>query len=137
MPNVADPEERQQIAREYQAAELAKAESFHKALDKPAKLPEGVHIYLVAGDSTKTPQLASVDRETGEVKISEFGPGDGSVPRYSALADRRIDGNWEPVLVSPIDWSGVTFLPSTHFGLTTDPAFADNVLYQLLEAPRD
>ena len=137
LPSVKDPQARAQIARKYQAAELAHAQRFHRALDKPAKLPAGLELFLVAGDSTKTPQLASVDRETGEVKISGYGPGDGSVPRYSALADRRIDGNWKPELVSPIDWSGVTFLPSTHFGLTNDPAFADNVLYELLEAPRD
>ncbi len=136
LPDIESPEERQQIAQRYQAAELARAESFHRALDKPAKPPEGLDLYLVAGDSTKTPTQITVDRATGEVSISQYGPGDGSVPRYSALADQRIDGNWRPYLISPIEWSGVTFLPSTHFGLTNDPAFADNVLYELLEAPR-
>lgn len=137
LPEVEDPEARHEIAQRYQAAELARARSFHRALDKPAKLPNGLDLYLVAGDSEDTPQQATVNRETGEVRISERGPGDGTVSRYSALADERIGGNWKPHLVSPIDWSGVTFLPSTHFGLTTDPAFADNVLYELLEAPRD
>ena len=136
LPDVDDPEERQKIAQRYQAAELARAEGFHRALDKTAKRPEGLNLYLVAGDSTKTPVQVTVERATGEVAISEYGPGDGSVPRYSALNDRRIDGDWKPYLISPIDWSGVTFLPSTHFGLTNDPAFADNVLYELLEAPR-
>ncbi len=136
LPDIEDAEERQQVAQRYQAAELARAKGFHEALDKTSKLPEGLNLYLVAGDSTSTPVQVTVERETGEVAISEYGPGDGSVPRYSALNDRRIDGDWKPYLISPIDWSGVTFLPSTHFGLTNDPAFADNVLYELLEAPR-
>jgi hypothetical protein len=38
--------------------------------------------------------------------------------------------------VSPIHFSNVTFLFTDHIGLTSDPAFTDNVLYQLLEAPR-
>ncbi|MEO0884281.1 MAG: hypothetical protein AAFY34_16360, partial [Pseudomonadota bacterium] len=96
----------------------------------------GLDLYLIAGDAMRTPFAVSVDRDTGETEISEYGPGDGSVPRYSALADERIGGEWQPYLNSPISWSGVTFLASTHIGLTTDPAFADNVLYKLLEQPR-
>ena len=40
------------------------------------------------------------------------------------------------MLQSPIAWSGVQFLFSDHLGLTEDPAFADNVLFLLLEQPR-
>jgi hypothetical protein len=38
-------------------------------------------------------------------------------------------------LVSPIDWSRVLFLFTRHLQLTRDPAFSDNMLYFLLEAP--
>ncbi|MEO1473712.1 MAG: hypothetical protein AAFS03_07190 [Pseudomonadota bacterium] len=136
LPNAADDAARRQVAASYQTAALTRAKAFHQALDTPAAPPEGLDLYLVAGDAIDTAYGVTIDRATGQPDITEFGPGDGAVPRYSALADERISGAWEPYLVSPISWSGVTFLASSHIGLTTDPAFADNVLYKLLEAPR-
>ena len=56
--------------------------------------------------------------------------------RASALMDERIGGTWSPRLRTPIVWSGVYFLFTDHLGLTKDPAFTDNVLFILLEAPR-
>jgi hypothetical protein len=50
--------------------------------------------------------------------------------------DERTGAQWFPHLVTPIDWSQVTFLFSDHLGMTKDPAFADNVLYYLLESPK-
>jgi hypothetical protein len=105
-------------------------------MDQPARLPPGVDVFLVAGDAVDTPRRASVDRKTGKFKIIEYGAGDGTVLRSSALLDERIGGEWRPGLVSPIDWSSVLFLFSDHLGLTQDEAFADNVLYWLLEDPR-
>ncbi|MEM7661237.1 MAG: hypothetical protein AAF292_03235 [Pseudomonadota bacterium] len=136
LPNATGNEERTQIAIAYQTAALARAEAFHQSLDRPAETPPGLDLYLIAGDAIRTPYIVTVDSESGDSDVTEFGPGDGSVPRYSALADERISGDWQPYLVSPIEWAGVTFLSSSHIGLTTDPAFADNVLYKLLEAPR-
>jgi len=62
-------------------------------------------------------------------------PGDGTVLRSSALMDERLAGEWSPHLRTPIRWTNVTFLFADHIGLTSSPAFSDNVLYLLLEAP--
>ena len=63
-------------------------------------------------------------------------PGDGVVPRSSALLDQRVGGTWQPTLVTPIDFRSVLFLPEDHLGLTRNDVFRDNVLYWLLEDPR-
>lgn len=73
---------------------------------------------------------------TGALSIRKTGPGDGSVLRSSALLDERAGSMRRGMLQSPIAWSGVQFLFSDHLGLTEDPAFADNVLFLLLEQPR-
>lgn len=137
LPEVEDAAERKKIAHAYQAASLTKAEQFHKALDIPAPPPEGVELYLVAGDVEKTADRVVIDRETGEAEFKDFAPGDGTVPRYSALMDERAGGTpWRPSLVSPIAWEGVNFIEADHIGLTSDASFADNVLLLLLEDPR-
>ena len=50
--------------------------------------------------------------------------------------DERVGGEWRPGLVTPIDWSGVTFVVGDHLALTRNPSFTDKILYRLLEAPR-
>ena len=81
------------------------------------------------------------DTSEGTTKLSaSFWPTarlDGTVLHSSALLDERTGGAWEPKLVSTIRWKGVTFLFSGHVGMTRDPAFADNVLYLLLEDRRN
>ena len=47
--------------------------------------------------------------------------------------DERVGAQWHPGLISPIDWSGMTFLFSDHLGMTRDPLFSDNLLFPLLE----
>ena len=47
--------------------------------------------------------------------------------------DERVSGEWSPRLVSPVDWSNVTFLFHEHLKLTRSPEFTDNVLFKLLE----
>lgn len=136
LPHAADDEERRRIAMALQTTILRRTKAFHEAMDKPARLPSGVEVFLVVGDAVDTPQRASVDRKTGKFKIVEYGAGDGTVLRSSALLDERIGGEWHPELISPINWSSVLFLFSDHLGLTQDDAFADNVLYWLLEDPR-
>ncbi|MEL7481311.1 MAG: hypothetical protein AAGJ29_07105, partial [Pseudomonadota bacterium] len=136
LPDVPTPEARHEIAVAYLAAALKRAEAFHKALDAPAERPAGLDLYLVAGDAEPTPYRLAINRETGRARTSSYGPGDGRVPRWSALLDERRDDNWQPTVRSPIDFDGVTFLAASHIGLTSDPSFADNALYLLLEDPR-
>ncbi len=133
---VDDPEARRQIALELQETILWRAETFQEAIDVPADPPEGLGLYLVAGDAEATASLVSVDSETGDIKVIDTAPGDGTVLRASALMDERLDGEWRPTLRSPIDWTAVQFVFANHLGLTSDPGFTDNVLYLLLEEPR-
>ncbi len=73
------------------------------------------------------------------LRIAEHGPGDGTVTRASTLMDERLGfapADWTPRLQSPIRWAGTNFIFTDHLGLTSSPAFADNVLYLLLERPR-
>ncbi|MCA9288706.1 MAG: hypothetical protein KDA05_08995, partial [Phycisphaerales bacterium] len=73
----------------------------------------------------------------GRLRVAAFGPGDDTVTRVSALMDERVGGAYMPRLRSPIHFDSVRFLASNHIGLTKDPLFANDVLYTLLERPRD
>lgn len=128
--------ERYAQALKFQAMALKQAERFHAAIDRPANRPDGIDLFLVAGDSEKTPAYISVDSQTGEIDIIEDGIGDGTVLRSSALMDERVGGAWHPTLQTPIDWSSTMFLFSNHREITSEPVFEDNVLYWLLEDPR-
>jgi len=83
-----------------------------------------------------TAATASVDLATGRLRITESGPGDGTVLRSSALMDERQGGQWVPKLRSPIDWKDVHFHFRSHLDLTKDQGFADNVLFILLQKSR-
>ncbi len=134
LPDVDSAAERRRIALDHQAKCLNRARQFAKALDVPAKHPAGTTYHLFAGDSM--PTLSVLDaRPDGTVKTRVERAGDGTVLRSSALMDERTDTDWQPVLVSPIQWDTVTFLFNDHLGMTKDPAFSDNVLHLLLEAP--
>ncbi len=91
--------------------------------------------FLIAGDAIPTARQVAVEAD-GELEMVSFEPGDGSVLRGSALMDERMGGPWSPMLVSPVHWEDVLFLFTDHLQMTKDPAFADNVLYRLLEDPR-
>jgi hypothetical protein len=136
LPNIDSQQERHEVAVAFQKWALARANQFHQALDQPAEPPTGADIFLVAGDSEKTPELVSVDSESGEISILKYGVGDGKVLRSSALLDERVGGTWTPTVQTPIDWSSVMFLFSGHRQITSEPVFEDNVLYWLLEDPR-
>ncbi len=124
--------QRQNIARDHLHKCLLNARQFHAALDQPASPPPGTKLILFAGDAAETPVLLGAGLR--EVEVLESGPGDKTVPRYSALMDqdygKKYDGS---PLRSPIDWHYVTFLFENHLGLTKSPTFSDNVLFQLLE----
>ena len=136
LPEIEDPAARRELAIAFQEHALARAEQFHASLDRPAATPPGVELFLVAGDSVDTPEIGSVDSETGAFSILRHGVGDGTALRSSALMDERVGGEWSPTLRTPIDWKSVMFLSSEHRKLTREPTFEDNVLYWLLEDPR-
>lgn len=137
LPDVESSSERRAIALDQQRKSLERARRFHGALDAPAAPPEGTSIHLFAGDAIGTPAVMIWNQGTGKLKYHHYTPGDGVVTRASALMDERLDGDWEPMLRSPVGYATTTFLFTDHLGLTRDPAFSDNVLYLLLEDPRD
>jgi len=138
IPNAENFDERQEVALEHQRKCLERAAYFHAALDTPAESPDGLSLYLIAGDSEVTPEQVSIDQATGEVEIVKWGPGDATVLRTSALLDERngFPDRYIPGVRTPIPWHHVLFLFQDHIGLTRDPTFADNVLFLLLEKPR-
>lgn len=131
----ANEKARRRVAIDHLEKSLTRARHFHAALDQPAEPPPSTKLYLMAGDAIPTARSAAF--RNGKMEIVNEAPGDGTVLRSSALMDERLDGQWEPALRSPIAWTNVTFLRTDHLGITKDPAFTDNVLYLLLESPRE
>ena len=136
LPKVDNAQERLTIALDHQRKGLGRAKQFTNALDVAVTPPSSLDLFLVAGDAVETPKTVQFDRK-GTLQIVENGPGDGTVLRSSALMDEREARKIERRLVSPIQWSQVLFLFSDHLELTEDPAFTDNILYFLLESPRN
>ncbi|MGD2271555.1 MAG: hypothetical protein PVI06_14220 [Desulfobacterales bacterium] len=136
LPDIHNPQARRQIALEHLQKSLERAKQFAAAMDLPAKPPATLKYFLVAGDSEDTHKTARIGLN-GRLTIVDKGPGDGTVLRQSALMDERRNGRKSGRLISPIYWSQVLFLFSDHLDLTKDPAFTDNLLYFLLESPRD
>jgi len=136
LPNVESREQRHEIALDHLTKVLRRARQFAAAMDVPAKPPDSLKLFLIAGDAEETKRTAQIQPQGG-IKIIQTGPGDGTVLRSSALMDERMADNLQSRLISPIHWSQVLFIFSDHLGLTKDPAFTDNVLYFLLESPRN
>ncbi|MFN8544511.1 MAG: hypothetical protein U0807_09925 [Candidatus Binatia bacterium] len=136
LPEIPDPATRRRIALDHQRKCFARAQQLFTALDQPEPPHEGGDLFLVAGDAAPTSAVAALRGANGRLAVVRWEPGDGTVLRSSALLDERVGGTWSPTLVSPIVWRGATFLFSDHLGMTRDPAFADNVLYLLLEDRR-
>lgn len=136
LPEVADAAERDAIAYDHLEKCLARAKQTFEALDVPAdNKPEHLRMVLYAGDVDETADVISVSRD-GKLKIKSYAPGDGTVTRASTLMDERVGGQYKPRVQSPIRWDSVQFIPADHIGLTSDPSFSNNVLYELLERPR-
>lgn len=140
LPDVASKAERRAIALDHQAMCLNEARRVHAALRTPAAPPEGLELVLFAGDAHPTVRSQQFLVDGGQLWTRSHAAGDGVVPRASALADLRPAEqdapDWTPRLVTPIDWATVVFIFEDHLDLTDAPAFVDNLLYQLLEAPR-
>ena len=136
LPDVADAAERDAIAYDHLEKCLARAKQTFEALDAPPiNKPEHLRMVLYAGDVDETPNIISVNAN-GKLKIKSTAPGDGTVTRASTLMDERIGTGYQPRVQSPIRWDHVQFIPANHIGLTSDPSFSNNVLYELLERPR-
>ena len=132
MPNCS-VDQRRRIALDHQAKCLARARQFHQALDVPAPLPDGLEMHLYAGDAKETLHQLQVNSLNGRVAQEIKTPGDGTVTRTSAVAERKVDGMNLPARM--IQWTDETFLSTDHLGLTRDRTFVDNVLNQLLATP--
>ncbi|MFK7961474.1 MAG: esterase/lipase family protein, partial [Phycisphaerales bacterium] len=137
LPDAASDAQRREIALDHLTKCLARAEQFFRAIDVPASPPAGTELFLFAGDGDDTSSVLAVDPPTGRITVREEAPGDGTVTRASALMDERTGGAWVAGLRSPIDWHRVQFLNEDHLGLTKSVEFSDNLLYLMLEAPRD
>lgn len=132
LPGVKDPVERRAIALDHLEKCLENAARFHAALDRKATPPPGTRLTLYAGDALDTPVVART--EPRKVEIMNWAPGDGTVPRYSAVMDDRAGSkSSKERLVTPIDWHDVNFLFESHLGLTQSKTFADSLLFLLLE----
>jgi len=113
---------------------LANARAFRRALDRPCRPPAGTELHAFIGDAVDTPSRVQIDND-GEPALIDWIAGDGAVTRRSVLRDRRGPGEEGSRLRSPIPWTGTQFVFSDHLGMTSDPAFVDNVLHLLLERP--
>ncbi|MEM7050368.1 MAG: hypothetical protein AAF604_11950 [Acidobacteriota bacterium] len=136
LPAIEDPDERRRIALDHQRRSLERARAFTAALDRPARPPAALELYLITGDAVPTSRTVRVDSERRRVVDVAFGPGDGKVLRSSALMDEREGGRWSPTLVSPVQWEDTLFLFNSHLRITRDPSFTNNLLFWLLESPR-
>jgi hypothetical protein len=136
LPDEADPAARRRIALDHQRKALQRASRFTAALDQQARGPDGLQLFLIAGDAIATPRRAVVGTGAEALSIVATGPGDSKVLRSSALMDERLDAVWSPSLRSPVEWHTVMFLPHGHLELTKHPVFTDNLLFWLLELPR-
>ena len=141
LPDVKDPVERRLIAFDHLEKCLKRAKRFKRAMSVPGTPPDDVKLYLVLGNAVETTRQAQVDRKTGELTVDPetgYAPGDGKVLESSAMYDKRAGAaKWVPFFYGPIMWSNITQLRAAHMGITTDPAFKDNILFLLCCVPTE
>lgn len=113
---------------------LTEAKRVHEALDSEAEPPPNIRKHLFAGDGVMTARRILVS-ENKNISVVAYDHGDGTVLRSSTLMDERVKGRDESMLVSPIKWASVTFIPTDHMMLTCHPTFINNALFQILEDP--
>jgi len=136
LPKVKARVARRLIAFDHLRKCLDRAKRFKTAMSIPALPPPDVKLYLVLGNAVKTTRRISVDEKTGELVDVKYGPGDGKVLESSAMYDKR-EGlkTWVPFFYGPIAWNSIIQLRAAHMGITTDPAFKDNILFLLCSVP--
>lgn len=141
LPEVESGARRHAIAKRYLAYCLDRARRFQASLDRRAATRSPTHLIAFAGDAEPTAAFAEARRSEGGSWILNFRPneftlpGDGTVTRASAIGDLRprTDRGVHRRLRSPVDWERVFFLRDDHLGLTSNPTFVNNLLFQLLE----
>jgi pimeloyl-ACP methyl ester carboxylesterase len=135
-PNVKNKTKRRLIAFDHLKKCLKRARRFKRAMNVRAVHPASLKMHLVLGNAVKTTRLATANAKTGELKVIKYGPGDGKVLASSAMYDERAgQKTWLPFFYSPIDWNSIIQLRAAHMGITTDPAFKDNILFLLSSMP--
>ena len=132
LPDVNSEVQREKIALDHLEKCLKRAKQFIDAMRIYGDNPKDVSKYLFVGSAVETHRRASVDRTTGKLKVIEHEAGDGKVLTASALMDEREGKEWEPFLISPIEWRTVIHLEATHMEITESYSFADNIIYILL-----
>ncbi|MEM0922474.1 MAG: hypothetical protein AAGI13_05475 [Pseudomonadota bacterium] len=137
LPGMDDAAERRDRALIHQRRMLARAERFHRAIDRWAPKPDWLEMFLVVGGGFETASAATVDRDTGAFTLAGVEEGDGVVLRASVLLDERQGGDYTTGLRTPLRFDTTLFLPDEHVELTKNPVFGDNLLFWLLEQPRD
>ena len=138
LPNVKTQLGRAKIAFDHLAKCLDRAKRFKRAMNVFATPPDDVKLYLILGNAVPTRRRARLDKKTGKLLVTkeDYEPGDGKVLVTSAMYDRRAGRKvWVPYFYSPIAWNSIIQLRAAHMGITTDPAFKDNVLFLLSNVP--
>ncbi len=138
LPNAKSPEERRKIALDHLTKCLKRAKQFIRAVQVDASPPSDVALFLFQGDSVPTTRQAEVDPKSGALRVTVLEPGDGKVLVTSTLDDLRVgQKDWVPFLVCPIDWTAVYRINAAHMGITSDPIFANNMLFCLMILPTE
>ncbi|MFC1576627.1 esterase/lipase family protein, partial [Candidatus Omnitrophota bacterium] len=132
LPSVKSREKRREIALDQLRKCLKRAGQFADAMRFDAAPPDGVELHLFLGESILTNAVATVNENTGKVKVIKKLPGDGKVTAKSAVYNEHQPGEPWPFAKSPIHWDSVTFLFAAHMGITNDPVFVINMIYTLL-----
>lgn len=145
LPDEKNPVQRRLIAFDHLRKCLERAKRFKRAMGKPAVPPKDVKLYLVLGNAVSTTRYAELDPKTGILTVpyhpdnpekNGYGPGDGKVLASSAMYDEREGAKtWVPFFYGPIAWDNIIQLRAAHMGITTDPAFKDNILFLLSAVP--
>jgi pimeloyl-ACP methyl ester carboxylesterase len=131
LPDIKNAEKRREIAIDHLKKCLKRADQFTDAMRVDQAPPRGTTLHLFFGESILTNAVASLDEETGKIKVIKQFPGDGKVTANSALFNECSERDPWPFMKSPIHWSSVTILFAAHMGITKDPVFVSNMLYTL------
>jgi len=137
MPGVPAAADRRRFALVLQARLLHRARAFAAAMDRQVAQPPGTELMLVAGDAIQTTERMIANPETGRVTPWRTAAGDGTVLRDSVLLDfRQGQEDRAPFVNSPMGFRRALFLPREHLDITRDATFRNNILFWLLEEPR-
>ena len=73
LPGENDRESRLRVALDHQRKALKRAKDFFAALDTPVKLPEGLSLYLIAGDAIDTDAVLKVNMKNSDIEVFKTG----------------------------------------------------------------